>query len=579
MALALALTGTATASGIDADGFVTAGVGTATASAVGFAALGNPTPPGAGVPPAALRLELVTKTGVQLVSDVTRTRLEFLVEHNGSGLVEFDAVLDQFDDGVDDDALGPDTLVRVHYGDLASWPQGVAEGVVMAAPPVKDEHGRWHVTFACPGSWDLLDLGVLWPPAGATGDTREFSYTAGQTGPSWVPDQWGTPYGYKVKRSWRWRKRWPRGWPESQAQWLWSSSPEKSRSDGTRQFVGTLTLSAAKYVRFYVAGDDNLRFYINGAKAKVKAAGAWKKTTVFTRRLPAGTHTITAAVTNVAGGDNRSGFACAVAEMDGHGNRVRWLLRSTTSTFQYRKASGYMAQVPLPPNGWYAPAVLWQHVSEAAARGVDFHPQMTCTFNGTSDSSGSAWTVNGPVEYDIGISGAELGEKIRAGSVDMAMLPGLRLSAWKHRGFDLRERVVVGKPVRAGWSSRAWPRVRTVGLTHYEAGWGVTSGDSSVAAEYGRRELTISGGGVETDQQAQTFAGEAMRAAGSPEETLEVVISSVDTESPQPFRDFNVADIISVAAIDGYVPMKVMSIRGSEQANGMIQFTIAGYPV
>lgn len=543
-----------------------------------------------GAPPAtsapdALRLEVVTAAGVQLVNDLPRRNLNFSVEHNGSGAVGFEIDLDTLADGIDDAILDPDNLVRIHYGDQTAHPYGVAEGMLTSAAPVQRDDGSWALPCGGTGSWDVLEFGILYPPAGATGDTREFSYTAGQTGPSWVPDQWGTPVGRKVKTSWRWAKRWPRGWPESTAQWLWSSSPEKSSSDGTRWFSGSITLASAKYVRFYLAGDDNLRFYINGAKAKVKAAGAWKTTTVFTRRLPAGTHVLSAAVANVPGGDNRSGFACAVAEMDGHGNRVRWLLRSTTSTFKIKKAYGYFAQVPLPPDGWYPPAVLWAHIAEAAARGVEFHPQITCTFTGSVDSSGSAWTAKGPVEYDIGISGMDLGEKIRSRGYDVAMLPGLRLSAWKRRGFDLRERVTIGTPQSVSYSSRAWPRVRTVGITHHESGWTETAGDAAIAAEYGRRELTLSGGGVDGDQQADLFAADAMDTAASPEETIEVTIGSADrlpdgTSAPQPFRDFNVADIVSVPGPTGYVPVKVMSISGAEQDAGRsIKFTIAGYPV
>jgi hypothetical protein len=426
------------------------------------------------------------------------------------------------------------------------------------------------------------------------GDTREFSYTAGMTGPSWVPDQWGTPVGKNVKESFRWKDhRWPAGWPESKAEWLWSVSPDKWNpviasvfGDVTAEvnhFVGSFTTTATNTFRFYFAGDDTISLYLNSVKVARKGRDAWHKTSSFTRTLPPGAHTVAAAVANVSGEDGRSGFLLAVARLKDNGDFGAWVLRSSPSTFQIKKSSGYFAQVPLPPDGWYPAAVLWQQVGEAAARGVDFHSDIVLAFTDKVDSSGAAWTAKGPVEYDIGISGAELGEKIRAGGVDAAMLPGLRLSAWRQRGFDLRDRVVLSAPQGTAWSSRAWPRVRTVGLTHHESGWTETSGDPTTLADFGRRELTLSGGGVDGSVQADALATSAMTTAASPEETIEVVVSSAsmvgDDPQPVPFRDYGVADIVSVETIGGFQPIKVMSIAGAEQDDKSVVFTIAGYPV
>jgi hypothetical protein len=404
------------------------------------------------------------------------------------------------------------------------------------------------------------------------------------TSPGWVPEEWSKPLSKSVRTSFRWVKhRWPIGWPEDHASWIWSSSPEKKSPVGRRQFVplSTFTLASRKDVHFYVAGDDTLKLYLNGAKLKVKRRGAWHKTASFIRTLAAGTYTLAAEVANVEGTDNKSGFICAVAQLNANGTRHSWLLKSSSSTFQVKVGDAVLGSVPLPPDGWYPAAVLYTHVAEAAARGVDFHPSIVLTFNTTSDSNGTAWTAKGPAEYDIGISGAELGEKLRALGLDVAMLPGLRLSAWAHRGFDLRDRVVISTPLGVGWPSKAWPRVRTVGLTHQEQGWTETDGDATVLDEFGRRELALSGGGVDGDLQGDVFARSAMTAAASPEETIEVVITSADLRAgaPQPFRDFNMADIVTVETVGGYTPIKVMTISGAEQDSKEVRFTIAGYPV
>jgi hypothetical protein len=281
------------------------------------------------------------------------------------------------------------------------------------------------------------------------------------------------------------------------------------------------------------------------------------------------------------GGDNKSGFIFAAAQLKADGSREKWLLRSATDTFKVKTAGGYFGQVPLPPDGWYPAAVLLQHVSEANGRGVKFHNLISATYTSAVDSYGSAWTDKGQSEYQIDTTGAALGDMVRASGVDVAMLPGLKLCAWRHRGFDLRDRVIISAPMGTGWGSRAWPRVRTVGLTHHESGWTETAGDPTVAATYGRREMAISGGGTDGDLQADALAAQALRTAGEPEETIEVTITSADLRSgaPQPFRDFNVADIISAETKGGFTPIKVMSITGAEQETKEVRWTIAGYPV
>jgi hypothetical protein len=277
------------------------------------------------------------------------------------------------------------------------------------------------------------------------------------------------------------------------------------------------------------------------------------------------------------GGDNKSGFIFAAAQLKANGSRDKWLLRSSPDTFQVKVGDSIFGQVPLPPDGWYPAAVLHTHVGEAAGRGVDFHSAITRTFSTTADSSGAAWTVKGQSEYDIGTSGAQLGDMVRSAGIDCAMLPGLRLSAWRSRGFDLRDRVTLGRPVGTGWSSRTWSRVRSVALTHHESGWTQSSGSAAVSSTYGRRELTVSGGGTDGDAQADALAQQALNTAGTPEETIEVTISNAS--GPQPFRDFNVADTVSVETVGGFTAIKVMSITGNEQDSKEVRWTIAGYPV
>lgn len=543
----------------------------------GEAALNIGAAPSVSSVPDALRLEIVTADGTPLVNDlVTRRNLSFTVEHNGSGSIDFETDLDAFPDGMDDVALDPSNLVRVHYGDLPDWPNGVAEGLIATAPPTKDILGRWTMQMQCPGSWDALDWGVLFPPDGPTGDTRDFNYNAGLTRDVAI---WATPVGVKVKKSFRWlRSRRPRNWPDSVSQWVWSSSPEKVSPLGLCRFVGSFITTVEHDYRFYVAGDDTLSLYLNGALLKHKAAKGWYTTSTFVRHLKPGTHVLTGVVKNLAGTNRKAGFACAVGRLNNDGEVVEWKIRSSPTTFKYRSE----ASVALPPDGWFPAAVLWQAVNEAADRGVEFHPQITLTFDDTHDSDGSAWTVKGPVEYEIGISNAALGEKVRSLGTDAAMLPGLELSTWRSRGFDLSDRVVISKANKVGWSARAWSRVRTLALTHHESGWtSSATTDADLIDRFGRRELTLSGGGTDGDLQAAALASSAMDTSASPEETIEAEITSADLRAgaPQPLRDFGPADTVLMETVGGFQRVKVMAITGAEQNDKSVNWTIAGYPV
>lgn len=558
------------------------GMFVAAATAVGFPMLVHH-PVVVPAVPDALRLEILDSAGTQIDNDFEQRRgLSFSVEHNGSGAITFDTDLSALPLGIDDPRLAPTNVVRVHFGNMDAWPYGVAEGIAASAPPTKTPTGDWSTQVQCPGSWDALDLGVLWPTIAQAGDTREFSYTAGQTSSWYHPDEWKAPPGHKlVRTSFRWTngKR-PHNWPEKYAKWLWTSSPENNSPKGTVAFRSTVNFPATGDYKFYFAADDKGSLYINGARIKNRTAGQWKDTATVTRRITSGNHVVSASVTNSTGG--RSGYLCAIKRV----SNGKWIFRTSETNTLYRKTLGWTEQVPLPPIGWYSPAVLRLHVLEAQARGVVFHNLMSVSYSDTADSEGSGWVTNGPSEYDIGISGAELGDKIRSYGYDLAMLPGLQLAAWRNRGFDLRSLVVISKPQNVTYPARTWSRVRTYGLTHYEGGWEETTGpDATVNAGYGRREAAYSGGGVPDTAQADTFASAAMNTTGLPEETVEVTFSSAELADglrpgvPWPFRDFNVADIISVETVGGFTAVKVMVIAGAEQPTKAIQFTVSGYPV
>jgi hypothetical protein len=79
-------------------------------------------------------------------------------------------------------------------------------------------------------------------------------------------------------------------------------------------------------------------------------------------------------------------------------------------------------------------------------------------------------------------------------------------------------------------------------------------GDTST---FGRKEVTFSGGGTDGDLQADALARQGLAEIGSPEETLAATITSDDLRAgaPMPFRDFNVADIVTMEAYRRFISM------------------------
>ena len=521
--------------------------------------------------PDALRLAICDPSGDVLVPDVgKRTALAGSVEDGGMGGINFAVATAD----LDPDLLDPRNLLRVYYGPLA-----IAEALLDAAPPTLDDKGTWQLAISGRGSEAALDNGVLYPEVWADNEDRTFDYSSTRDPyPNWyVPSEWHQPSAINVRSSYRWtyaNRKYPKGWPEQSASWMWSSNPEAGSPDGPRWFRAEFNLPSKKHVRIWAAGDDTLQLKVDGNVVMSVGRGGWRKARSITMVLEAGDHVIAARVTNLpddATGTNRSGFIFAMGQLDADGQVVYWLLRSNAPKWRVSKG---------PTPGWYPPTIMSAHIAEGTARSVAVYPAITQSFTASKDSSGRPWVYRRDVTIPVGAPGSQIMEVIRSYGYDIQMLPGLVLAAWRNRSRDLRDLVHLGRLTNATYSSRTWSRIKTWVLVHATAGWrSYATENEDLIGTYGRREVTFSGGNAKTFAAARVQGLGALRDVGTPEETLDVTTTTASLDDPQPFRDYQVSDIVSVAVEGRWIAARVKAIGFTENADKTVTWTTTVYPL
>jgi hypothetical protein len=434
------------------------------------------------------------------------------------------------------------------------------------------------------GALGVLNSGMCWPEYGwrAEGtDERSFDYGSNPTVGGWyVAGEWKTPAGKLVRKSWRWtykKRHQPKGWREKKSQWLWWKNPDStSTANETCYFVSDpVVLSSARRVKIWVAGDDTLELQVDGEIRATTGPGGWKKATKIVLTLSAGTHYISAKVTNTAGSSgnqNRSGFIFAMARIDGNGDVVSWLLRSSPSTFKVRR------QGSAAP-GWFAGQILRQLVSEQKTRGCAGHSPITFGFTTATDSAKVAWAGRQEMAVTVGTLGLDYVQQLVEAGIDVAMTPGLVLNAWRSRGVDRSGwvRLDQGDALALDESGSQPPAIRNVAYGRAKTGWVGRSDSASVAAN-GERETLVSLGSSRSAAQTSAILGSMLGDLADPPQTIEVKLSGA-TGKWQPYRDFNVGDWVGYRAAGwtSWRKVKVMSIGGEVNDAGHPDWTLQLY--
>jgi len=529
--------------------------------------------------PDAVHARVVTSTGTAVANLRKAQGIQTADEHNTSGAGSID--VHRYDD--------VETRLKEQGIDL--WAPGnqvvVSVGAVDTARIILDQLPGYRIDPDTKERIDVragtLQLGLLnsgmvvpeygWRPEAT--EERTFDYGSNPTIGGWfVSSEWHVPVGVLLRSSWRWthkKRHLPKGFKDRKAQWLWWRSPDSTSSaNETNYFVGdAFTLSQARKVKIWVAGDDTLEFQVDGEVRATTGPGGWKKASTVVLTLSAGTHYVAAKVTNTpgsTGNQNRSGFIYSIGRLNGDGDVVQWIQRSTPSTVRVRR------ELSEPP-GWYSGQILRQLVAEQQARGCAGHSLVTFGFTTSADSRGAAWTGRRELSITVGTQALDYTQQLVETGIDVAMTPGLQLNAWISRGTDRSATVRLdnlgNKPQDE--SAAQVPMIRNFVAAKASTGW-VTQTDAASVAANGLRETMAALGGSQSPTQTAASVSAMMPDQANPPQTIEVKFSGATT-GVKPYVDFNIADWVSYRASGALVweRYRVMAIS--------MEVDDAGFPV
>jgi hypothetical protein len=433
------------------------------------------------------------------------------------------------------------------------------------------------------GAMGVLNSGMCipeygWRPEGT--EERSFDYGSNPNIGGWyVASEWHTPVGRRVRSSWRWtykKRHLPKKWRDRKAYWVWWRDPDaKNVANETCYILFSFNAPSTGRYRIELAGDDTLEFQLDGEIRATTGPGGWKKSTKVILNLSAGTHYGAAKVTNTAGSSgnqNRSGFICSIARINGDGEVTKWVFRTKPGNCKIRR------QLSAAP-GWYAAQILRQLVQEQKDRGCAGHSPVTFGFTIAADSAGVGWSGRQEMSIPVGTQALDYIQQLVETGIDVAMTPDLQLNAWRSRGAD-----------RSGWvrlnqgTARALdeagtqpPAIRNAAYARANSGW-VGRSDSASIAAHGRRETMASLGDSRSPAQTDASLAAMLPDLADPPQTIEVKISGA-TGKWQPYRDFNVADWVSYRAA-GHTTWgryRVMSIGMEVNDAGHPDWTIQLY--
>jgi hypothetical protein len=454
-----------------------------------------------------------------------------------------------------------------------------ADGGYRIDPATGDRVDSWAGT----GQLGVLNSGMCapeygWRPEGT--EERSFDYGSNPSIGGWyVSGEWRTPVGRKVRKSWRWtykKRHQPKKWRDRKAYWLWWRDPDlKNTADETCYFVSSFTLASAGRVRIEVAGDDTLEFQLDGEIRATTGPGGWKNATKIVLHLSAGTHYVAAKVTNTsgsAGNQNRSGFICSIARINGDGEVTAYLNRTKPTTWKIRRQRS-------EPPGWYAAQILRQLVQEQKDRSCAGHSGVTFGFSTTADSAGVGWSGRQELAITVGTQALDYVQQLVETGMDVAMTPGLVLNAWRSRGADRSAwvRLDQGDAHVLDEAASQLPGIKNVAYAKAATGWVGGSDGTSVSAR-GRRETLISLGGSRSPAQTAGAIASMLPDLASPPQTIEVKLSGA-RGTWQPYRDFDVFDWVSYRAAGAttWQRYRVMSISGEVNEAGHPDWTLQLY--
>lgn len=380
-----------------------------------------------------------------------------------------------------------------------------------------------------------------------TADERSFDYGSVQN-PIWYDaSQWHTPLGVAKSSNTSIRDPFPRDWPDSQAQWLWSSpGPNVDTPPGYNFFRGGFSLASETLVSIYAAGDDAMELQLDSEVILQAGYRQWVRPAVWTGYLSAGYHLLAAWVYNhgtSSGGNTAGGFICSVIKVDRNGKALFTIKRSVPSGFLvYNEANA---------PGWFPAGILKKTVGEAIARGCVGVGNLVFGFTDDTDYDGNAWLQRHNMSFPIATTNLlDLTARLCEHDFDVDVSPDLVLRAWRSRGVDRTTgsgKVVLTNQLE-NEATGSISRIRNHALVRHKRGW-MQVVDSTSESTWGRCETGLTLGNAGSDAQADRTARASFEDTKDPEVTISVQGSSV--KGPQPWANFDMYDLLWAQGLSG----------------------------
>lgn len=528
------------------------------------------------------RLHIYKPDGTTLIAIVPRRKgLQWLNEVNAPGTGRFDIHMH-------DPLLvtHPDLLDEFNVAKIAIDGVWVKAWIIEDVNPTRLASGEasdeW-ITVAGRGVMAALENAIVYPEYGIreyVSEDRVFSF-ASRDGVWRVPAEWIGVSGHRWRDDTTARKGLPKDWPDPDAYWLWSSNTQKTAEPGRNWFRTVFSTTATEQVVVKATADNDFVCYLDGELILTNAANrlAFQETYEWSTVLATGEHTLAAVVTNATfvgtttlDNANPAGWIFTIYRANELGDATESILIRSETTNTIVKPYG---EAP----GFAGAMILRQVITEAQERIVRGLMPVTFSFTNTADSAGVAWgDVQDRIVKVATTDYWDLTTQLIELVMDVDIDANFVLHAWNRRGVDRRNTVILrpNRDLTAAAGTIRSSKLKNQALLKFEGGW-IELYAAISKEEYGRREVGISLGTATSTDQTILAGAATMREVANPEKTIP--LSYTSAAGPQPFRDFDLGDTITVPDVyEGMVPARLMSIAGAEDDAGLIAWDLDFYP-
>lgn len=344
----------------------------------------------------------------------------------------------------------------------------------------------------------------------------------------------------------------PPGWPVSTLTAMWPTSPDAYTAPGTQAwFYASWNEGTGKRFRIDATGDDGVEVWIDemkiidyGGNDKISPGqtgmATWKGI------LPVGGHWIMAKGRQIdvdsledlglpSTGADKAWIAVRIASITSDSDTGVELTRTWPST--------------LEEPGWTPGFAMRLMRTEAIARGFTIYPGVT--FENETDSNGAQFPHVVNRTWPVGTDLLKFATDLTDYGVDVWITPDRYMQMAVDRGVDRTAEIYL-RPAGnlAAYALNRTLKVRTVGVVSTADGW-LEQTDTAGIATYGRAETKIDLGTVDSLAQAEAFAAAALAPLAQPALETSGDTSLIPWEGATPYRDFGLADSVSVPDWNG----------------------------